>query len=123
MKWLEFLFNNDSQQKEVGNFECSTSRLGDAFTQLSHMVGIVNPSYLISHSSKGIVITKKGDKYQIKLLMFDPPITLEWSDLKPLAELSKHLESISNNSNTKIGSVVFKQLETCQKFFQLGVSA
>ncbi|MCA9386545.1 hypothetical protein KC669_00775 [Candidatus Dojkabacteria bacterium] len=123
MKFLELLLGNESSSKEVGSFECTNSQLTSAFIKLSSVVGISNPNTLLNSSGKGISITKKGDKYQIKLLMFTPPIELEWTDLSPLSDLLNHLEKIASSSDKQIGSVTFKRISNGEKYFQLGISA
>ncbi|MCA9380869.1 hypothetical protein KC678_01250 [Candidatus Dojkabacteria bacterium] len=122
MKLLELLLGNESGAKEVGSFECNNSQLTNAFIKLSSVVGISNPNTLINTSNKGISIIKKGNKYQIKLLMFTPPIELEWTDLTPLNDLLNHLENIAISSDKQIGSVTFRKLSNGESFFQLGLS-
>ncbi len=118
----EFFKQKNEEFKEIGSFECTSSNLVSAFTNLSSMVGLTNPKYLQKNSGKGILITKKGDKYVIKLLMFKPPVELEWSNLKPLNQLFDTLDEISRDESSKIGSVNFTKLQTGHRFFQLALS-
>lgn len=125
MNILEFFKSRtESPGKPLGSFECGSSDLVNAFRQLASMTGMVNPAVVQYSSGKGISITKKGDTYKIKLLMFTPPIELEWTDLTPLENLFQVLDSIaSNDEQMHIGSITFTQLDSGQRFFQLALSS
>ncbi len=121
MSIFEIFRKTESGSSEVGSFECGSDSLTKAFIDLTSMVGLSNPNSLVSTSPKGVSISKKGDKYIIKLLMFDPPVELEWSDLTPLNKLFNTLNSISEEER-EVGSVSFKKLNTGHKFFQIALA-
>lgn len=122
MNFFDFFnFKTESGSKEVGSFDCDASTLTDAFVNLSGKVGIKNPTTLSVNSAKGISIQKKGDKYIIKLLMFTPPVELEWTDLKPMNQLFDILNEMTTN-NKKVGYLNIKKIDSGISFFQLALS-
>jgi hypothetical protein len=118
-----FKSKNESSSKQLGSFECGSNELVTAFRQLASMTGLVNPAVIQYASSKGISISKKNDVYRIKLLMFTPPLELEWTDLTPLENLFQTLDQIAEKDNVShIGSMTFTQLDSGKTFFQLALS-
>ena len=118
-----FKKKNQFENNEVGSYEVSSSGLVASFVDLCSFVDISNPQAIKSNTSKGILITKKGNKYLIKLLMFNPPVQLEWTELRPLDDLFNVLDSLATDTLKKnIGSINFKNLGGRKKFFQLALN-
>lgn len=107
--------------KAVGSFEATAENLVTGFTDFMSTMGMTNPTRLTKKGAKGVKITKKGEKYIIKLLMFEPPLELEWSPIEPVNTLFETLDSLSQ-SNKKIAYINTGKLETGLNFFQLAIS-
>lgn len=107
--------------KSVGSFEATAENLVTGFTDFMSTMGMTNPTRLTKKAAKGVKITKKGEKYIIKLLMFEPPIELEWSPIEPVNTLFETLDSLSQ-SNKKIAYINTGKLETGLNFYQLAIS-
>lgn len=107
--------------KAAGSFEATSDNLVSGLTNFMSTMGMSNPVRLTKKGSKGVKITKKGDKYTIKLLMFEPPLELEWSPIAPVDTLFETLDSLSQ-SNKKIAYINTGKLETGLNFFQLAIS-
>lgn len=121
MDLLNFLLPK-KEGKSLGSFETTSYDLVPVFTNFMSAMGMCNPLRLTKKGSKGVKITKKkGDKYTIKLLMFEPPLELTWSPIAPMDTLFETLDSLAQ-SNKRIAYINTGKLETGLSFFQLAIA-
>jgi len=123
MDFLSFLISKTENDggKVIGKFECSIHNLTSSFLTFAGQMGMSSPVRISKQSSRLIKITKKGDKYIIKLNMYNPPIEIVWTNMQPIENLKAILDSIAE-TNKKIGYVNTKQLDNGKQLFQLALA-
>lgn len=114
-------FNPKKEGKSIGQFEAGSEDLASGFTNFMSSMGMTNPVKLTKKGTKGVIITKKGDKYRIKLLMFKPPIEVEWTGITSINTLFETLDTLATGDR-KIAYLNLGKLETGLQFFQLALS-
>ncbi len=82
------LFLNKDKGGVVGKAECGVNLLEGLFSLLDNL-GMINPSGIRFSASKGVRITKKGKRYTLILLNFNPPVKVTWTKPITNSELEK----------------------------------
>lgn len=101
MQIFEVSASKKEQQKDqIGKVECTENSLVDICIGLLSSVGMINPGQVVAHSSKGVKLTRKGDKYILTLLMFKPPLHVTWSASHNYDKLPKLLVKASKSNET-----------------------
>ncbi len=102
MKFLE-LFNNSKINKIGELILPSIDVVAVTIRNIMNTMGMSNPSFTTSSSTKGIIVKKKGNKYIIVLNQYDPPVSFTWTGSIHDKNLQSVIEkiAIANNNEGK----------------------
>jgi hypothetical protein len=118
--WEIFQNKKEENSDLIGKFECAGDKLVDAIMGICQRMNMINPGTVAVKGSKAISIKRSGDKYIIRLLAYNPPIELIWSDLQDMEGLQAAiLEAVAKNK--KIGFINVSSTSEGQ-IFQLALA-
>ncbi len=107
--------------KVIGQVECSSDSVGNMLVGMLSSMGMSNPAGVVTKSSKGVKITKKGNNYTLILSMYQPPITLSWTGNIPMDKLLEIIDKLAQDKK-KIGYINLLTLKNGVKLFQLALA-
>ena len=110
-----------SSVQKIGSFESSLNNIREVFISTLSSMGMSNPQSYTSSSSKAITIKKKGNKYEITLNMFKPPLIINWTGLIDINKLESVIEKLVQDKK-KIGYINTFKLQNGVELFQLAVA-
>ncbi|BCX14041.1 MAG: hypothetical protein KatS3mg085_573 [Candidatus Dojkabacteria bacterium] len=97
MNILEFFTSKNKEQ--IGSIECESSNLVSVFMSMASSMGLSTTPQatqkIITSSSKGISIKKKGNKFILILYSYNPPLEIEWVPGVTLSQMLDYLRHIA----------------------------
>jgi len=121
MNFIEnFVSKLEQQNKIIGQLECAAESLPQMLVGMLQSMGMTNPVIISSKASKGIKITKKGNKYTLILYMFEPPLKISWTSQIPFEKLHEVIDKISSDKKN-IGYMNIFNVNN-HKVFQLALA-
>jgi len=124
MNLLEnFVSRIEQHSKTIGQVECSNEEAPKIMIGMMQSMGMANPLTVQSKSSKGVKISKKGNKYTLTLFMFTPPLSISWTGAIPMSKLMDIIEKLSEDKKTVGFMNIHNNVNSSLSVFQLALSS
>ena len=121
MSIIDILGSKSEQHNIIGSVEADSSQVLNIFLGLVKSVGMTNPATTVKSSKKGVTITKSGNKYTLRLEMFEPPIEVTWSTPISYNKVLEYFDNIALN-NSRIGWVNLINMSDGTKYLQFATN-